>query len=62
MFPIFQLYTTKVLDGDGTGRRERHPVSFAELAAAVPYEHNAFKIDLVRRTLLRALARIGDLS
>ena len=34
----------------------------AALDGAVPREHNAFKIDLAKRTLMRAITRAGDLS
>ena len=34
----------------------------AALQGAIPRGHNAFKIDLARRTLMRALARAGELS
>ncbi|HEX4684515.1 MAG TPA: hypothetical protein VH277_17480, partial [Gemmatimonadaceae bacterium] len=34
----------------------------AALAAAVPRAHNAFKIELARRTLVRALSRAGELA
>jgi xanthine dehydrogenase YagS FAD-binding subunit len=34
----------------------------AALDGAVPHEHNAFKIDLAKRTLMRALARVGELA
>jgi xanthine dehydrogenase YagS FAD-binding subunit len=34
----------------------------ASLAGAIPRSHNAFKIELARRTLVRALSRTGALA
>jgi len=47
----------KALDADTLGR-----AADAALAGAVPRKDNHFKIELARRTLIRALARAGALS
>jgi xanthine dehydrogenase YagS FAD-binding subunit len=32
------------------------------VAGAKPLKHNAFKVDLVQRTIVRALLNLGDLA
>lgn len=50
------------LRGRGAGSDAYHAAADAALANAVPRKHNAFKIELARRTLVRALRRAEALA
>jgi xanthine dehydrogenase YagS FAD-binding subunit len=50
------------LIGKTAGSAAYHAAADAALAGAIPRTHNAFKIELAKRTLMRALARAGALA
>jgi xanthine dehydrogenase YagS FAD-binding subunit len=50
------------LIGKAAGSAAYHAAANAALAGAIPRAHNAFKIELAKRTLMRALARAGALA
>jgi xanthine dehydrogenase YagS FAD-binding subunit len=50
------------LIGKTAGSDAYHTAAIAALADAVPRTYNAFKIELAKRTLMRALARAGALA
>jgi xanthine dehydrogenase YagS FAD-binding subunit len=52
----------RVLRGQSAGRPAYRAAADAALAGAVPRQHNAFKIELARRTIVRALTRAGALA
>src|SRR6185503_18327720 len=52
----------QALRGQKAGGETYMRAAVAALEGAAPHEHNAFKIELARRTLARALARAGELS
>jgi len=49
----------KALVGKPAGRETYRAAAEAALADATPYEHNGFKIELAKRTLVRALGTVG---
>ena len=51
----------RALVGQRVGRDTYRRAADAALEGAVPREHNAFKIELARRTLIRALTRVAAL-
>jgi xanthine dehydrogenase YagS FAD-binding subunit len=51
-----------VLRGQPMNAEAYRRAAVAALTGAVPREHNAFKIELARRTLMRALARAGAVA
>jgi xanthine dehydrogenase YagS FAD-binding subunit len=50
------------LRGKVPGSAAYHAAANAALAGAVPHAHNAFKIELAKRTVMRALARAAALT
>lgn len=50
------------LRGQAVGSECFTRAAVAALAGAVPRKHNQFKVELARRTLMRALSRAGELS
>jgi xanthine dehydrogenase YagS FAD-binding subunit len=52
----------KVLTGALNNVQTYRTAAEAALSAAKPYAHNAFKIELAKRTLVRALTAIGGIS
>jgi len=51
----------RMLRGQRVGAEAFRAAAEAALAGAVPRQHNAFKIELAKRTLVRALTRAGAL-
>ncbi|MDB5111796.1 MAG: FAD-binding molybdopterin dehydrogenase [Mucilaginibacter sp.] len=52
----------KVLTGALNNEQTYRTAAEAALSAAKPYTHNAFKIELAKRTLVRALTTVGGMS
>lgn len=52
----------QALAGRPLGPEAYQAAADAALAGAAPREHNAFKVELAKRTLVRALTRAGELS
>lgn len=51
----------KVLVGSAANEQNYRSAANAALAEAKPYKHNAFKIELAKRTLVRALITVGGM-
>lgn len=52
----------KVLAGSAANEQTYRTAAEAALSEAKPYKYNAFKIELAKRTLVRALNRVGGMS
>ncbi|MDB5030691.1 xanthine dehydrogenase family protein subunit M [Mucilaginibacter sp.] len=60
--PWRSLAAEKVLMGAVNNEQSYRTAAEAALSGAKPYQHNAFKIELAKRTLVRALATVGGMS
>jgi xanthine dehydrogenase YagS FAD-binding subunit len=52
----------KILTGAQANEQTYRTAAEAELSQAKPYKYNAFKIELAKRTLVRALTTVGGMS
>jgi xanthine dehydrogenase YagS FAD-binding subunit len=50
----------RLLDGRRPERESYRAAAEAALAGAVPYRHNGFKVELAKRTIVRALSKVGS--
>lgn len=60
--PWRSIVAEKVLTGALNNVQTYRTAAEAALSAAKPYTHNAFKIELAKRTLVRALTTVGGMS
>jgi xanthine dehydrogenase YagS FAD-binding subunit len=60
--PWRSIVAEKVLTGALNNTQTYRTAAEAALSAAKPYSHNAFKIELAKRTLVRALSTVGGIS
>lgn len=60
--PWRALEAERVLAGANAGRETFERAAEAELAQATGYEHNAFKIELARRTIVSVLSELTGRS
>jgi xanthine dehydrogenase YagS FAD-binding subunit len=60
--PWRSIEAEKVLTGAPANEQTYHNAAEAALRAAKPYKDNAFKIELAKRTLVRALKTVGGMS
>jgi xanthine dehydrogenase YagS FAD-binding subunit len=60
--PWRSVIAEKVLTGALNNEQTYRTAAEAALSAAKPYAHNAFKIELAKRTLVRALTIVGGMS
>jgi xanthine dehydrogenase YagS FAD-binding subunit len=60
--PWRSLAAEKALTGAATNEQSYRAAAEAVLADAKPYKFNAFKIELAKRTLVRALTTVGGMS
>jgi xanthine dehydrogenase YagS FAD-binding subunit len=60
--PWRSIVAEKVLTGALNNEQTYRTAAEAALSAAKPYAYNAFKIELAKRTLVRALTTVGGMS
>ena len=60
--PWRSILAEKVLSGAIANQQTYRTAAEAALSDAKPYKHNAFKIELAKRTLVRALTTVGGMS
>jgi len=60
--PWRAILAEKVLNGAIANHQTYRTAAEAALSEAKPYKHNAFKIELAKRTLVRALIMVGGMS
>jgi xanthine dehydrogenase YagS FAD-binding subunit len=60
--PWRSVEAERILQGQPPSRKVFQAAAEAAVRGAVPRTHNAFKVELVKRTLVRALANVGDVS
>jgi xanthine dehydrogenase YagS FAD-binding subunit len=60
--PWRSVLAEKVLTGARVDEQTYRTAAEAALSEAKPYKHNAFKIELAKRTLVRALTTVGGMS
>ncbi|RYY20107.1 MAG: xanthine dehydrogenase family protein subunit M, partial [Sphingobacteriaceae bacterium] len=52
----------KVLNGAAANAQTYRAAAEAAMAGAKPNKHNAFKVELAKRTIVRALETVGEMA